>query len=135
MSISRKSQFGDLERAILEILWGPGQDPRHVDEWLSVREVQAALALERAIAYTTVMTVMDRLAGKGMVERRKISRAYHYRASHSRHEMTVELMNSVLGDFSQDARELTLLSFVRGATDADREAIRAALAQLDDEVS
>jgi predicted transcriptional regulator len=131
MPVLRKAQFGELERAILEVLWGPSQQPRDLNESLSVRAVQAELAPTREVAYTTVMTVLDRLVGKRMVEREKVGRAYHYRAAHSRHEMTVDLMNSVLGEFSQDARELTLLAFVRGATNSDRDALRAALNELD----
>lgn len=132
MPVLRKAQFGELERAILEVLWGSAQQPREAHEALSVREVQAELATTREIAYTTVMTVLDRLVGKSLVEREKISRAFHYRAVHSRHEMTVDLMNSVLGEFSQDSRELTLLAFVRVATTSDRDALRAALDELDD---
>ncbi|HEV8524230.1 MAG TPA: BlaI/MecI/CopY family transcriptional regulator, partial [Terriglobales bacterium] len=44
----------------------------------SVAEVRAALA--RPLAYTTVMTVLDRMSGKGLVERRKNGRAYLYSA-------------------------------------------------------
>ncbi|HNA99339.1 MAG TPA: BlaI/MecI/CopY family transcriptional regulator [Marmoricola sp.] len=134
MSISRRAQFGDLERAILEVLWGESQDPRDPNEWLSVRDIHTELSQARAVAYTTVMTVLDRLAAKQIVERCKMGRAFHYRCVHSRHEMTVELMHSVLGEFSADARDLTLLAFVRGASTTDREAIRAALEQMDGEV-
>ena len=35
--------------------------------------------MRRPRAYTTIMTIMDRLARKGVVERRKVSRAYVYR--------------------------------------------------------
>lgn len=42
----------------------------------SVSQVRAAL--ERPLAYTTVMTVLERLAAKGAVERRKQGRAFVY---------------------------------------------------------
>lgn len=47
----------------------------------TVREVQVAIATYRPRAYTTIMTILDRLAHKGVVTRRKIGRAYLYRAS------------------------------------------------------
>lgn len=48
---------------------------------MSVRDVQAALAKDRELAYTTVMTVMDRLAKKGQLTRELDGRAWQYRPS------------------------------------------------------
>ncbi len=45
----------------------------------TVREVREAMAGRRPRAYTTVMTILDRLAQKGIVSRRKAGRAYVYR--------------------------------------------------------
>ena len=55
----------------MRALWALGQ--------ATVHEVRASLLPERALAYTTVMTVMDHLRGKGMVEREKRGRPYLYR--------------------------------------------------------
>jgi BlaI family transcriptional regulator, penicillinase repressor len=46
----------------------------------TVRDIRDRLAERRPRAYTTIMTIMDRLARKGVVERRKSGRAYVYRA-------------------------------------------------------
>jgi len=59
-----------LELHCLRTLWDLGEG--------SVRQVQQALAPERRLAYTTVMTIMDRLARKGAVERRKAGRSFGY---------------------------------------------------------
>ncbi len=66
--------LGDLERAIMAVVW------QH-DE-VSVRQVHEALE-DRDLAYTTVMTIMSRLAEKGILERRKEGRAFIYRPAHS----------------------------------------------------
>lgn len=66
-----RAALGRLERAVMEIVW-QGRE-------LSVREVQAQLA--RPMAYTTVMTTLDRLFKKGFVERRREGRAYVYTAA------------------------------------------------------
>ena len=58
------------------------------ERWFTVREVHEALAADRDIAYTTVMTVMDRLAKKSLVAQQRDGRAYRYRAAASRGEMT-----------------------------------------------
>jgi predicted transcriptional regulator len=47
----------------------------------TVRDVQQSLSGYRPRAYTTIMTILDRLAHKGIVARRKIGRAYLYSAN------------------------------------------------------
>jgi predicted transcriptional regulator len=61
-----------LELECMNTLWPMGQ--------ATVREIRDRLTARRARAYTTIMTIMDRLARKGVVERRKAGRAYLYRA-------------------------------------------------------
>jgi predicted transcriptional regulator len=64
--------LGELEARVLEILW-------EAAEPLSVRDVGAQLKRRPALAYTTVMTVLDRLHDKGFVSRAKEGRAFLYR--------------------------------------------------------
>lgn len=64
--------LGELEQAVMQILWAS-------PEAMSVREVHARLAPDRDLAYTTVMTVLDRLTKKGIVRRNLDGRAWHYR--------------------------------------------------------
>jgi predicted transcriptional regulator len=71
------SVFGDLERRVLEALW---ERP----EPASVRELCVAFP---SLAYTTLMTTLDRLYRKGVLERFKAGRAYAYRPRHSREEL------------------------------------------------
>ncbi len=61
-------RLGHLEITILEVLWGRGES--------NVREV--AESLDRPLAYTTVMTTLDRLFKKGLLDRRKSERAFFY---------------------------------------------------------
>ena len=60
----------------MEILWASGQ--------VSVHDVMAKL--ERPLAYTTVMTTLDRLYKKELLDRRKADRAFFYTARVSRSE-------------------------------------------------
>ncbi|CAM3243861.1 BlaI/MecI/CopY family transcriptional regulator [Nocardioides dubius] len=125
MLTSRK-KIGDLERAVMDVLW----DAKDGD-LLTVREVHALLADERDIAYTTVMTVMDRLARKGMVEQLREGRAYTYRARASRGEMTAELMRGTLDEFAEHDRRTALAAFVGDASAEDLATLRQALAELE----
>jgi predicted transcriptional regulator len=71
----RKSilDLAPLELDCMNALWPLGE--------ATVRDVHEAVAEYRPRAYTTIMTILDRLARKGVVTRRKIGRAYLYRAN------------------------------------------------------
>lgn len=123
--MARGSKLGDLERAVMEALWDAGKD------WLTVREVHATVAGARDVAYTTVMTVLDRMTRKKLVEQQREGRAYRYRPMLSRGAMTAELMREALGEFAAADRKAALVAFVGEATAADRRALSEALAELD----
>lgn len=125
--VTSRSRFGDLERAVMEVLWSAEDGAM-----LTVREVHGALTLDRDIAYTTVMTVMDRLAKKSLVEQQRDGRAYRYRVRASRGAMTAELMRDTLSDFGRENRESALVAFVEEADAADIAALKQALADLTD---
>ncbi len=59
-----------LELECLNALWPAGE--------ATVRQIQQQLFASRPRAYTTIMTIMDRLAHKGVVTRRKQGKAYVY---------------------------------------------------------
>jgi predicted transcriptional regulator len=110
--------LGELERAIMAIAWA-------ADGPVTGRVVVDELALERPVAYTTVLTVMDRLVRKGMLTRQRSGRAYTYQAATSRAAYTADLMASVLG--SSDDRPAVLLHFVEQIPPDQAAALQAAL--------
>lgn len=66
---------------------------------LNVREIQACLP--RAVAYTTVMTTLDRLYKKGFIERERRGRAFFYRAKHTRQQVEGAVAAGLLTGFLQ----------------------------------
>jgi predicted transcriptional regulator len=68
-----------LELECLKALWRLGEG--------SVKDVRQILTENRNLAYTTVMTVLDRLARRGRVERRKVGRAFVYIPTVEREEL------------------------------------------------
>lgn len=58
-----RAEHGDLQRAILSIIWRRGS--------CTVREIHDELSSDRTIAYTTVLTVMTRLSERGTLKREK----------------------------------------------------------------
>ncbi|WP_344266098.1 BlaI/MecI/CopY family transcriptional regulator [Streptomyces sodiiphilus] len=108
------ARLGDLERAILDCLWQAG-GPQ------TVREVHQALLAERGLAYTTVMTTLQRLARKGFVEQDAQSRAHRFSAVTTREELFAELMSDALGVAGDD--HTALLRFVDRITPEARAVI------------
>lgn len=111
------ARLGELERAVMEVLWAR-------DEPVSVRAVHAALD-DRGLAYTTVMTVLTRLAGKGVVERRRDGRAWLYEPAAGREAYVAELMLEAL-ELSGD-RGSALVHFAKSVTSDEADALRQAL--------
>jgi predicted transcriptional regulator len=85
-----ENRLGTLEREVMRVAWSQQE--------ISVRE--ACERLGSSVAYTTVMTTMDRLFKKGLLARRKSGRAFIYHAVATRHELegaiTTELMEDLL---------------------------------------
>ncbi|MEE6259590.1 BlaI/MecI/CopY family transcriptional regulator [Plantactinospora sonchi] len=113
------TRLGDLERAVMDVLWD-----RSTDGGVTVREVADVLR-DRELAYTTVMTVLDRLAGKGMVEREREGRAWRYRPAASREAHIARLMLDAL-DLA-GSRDAALVRFARSVSGTEAEILRAAL--------
>ncbi|MBR7744217.1 BlaI/MecI/CopY family transcriptional regulator [Phycicoccus sp. BSK3Z-2] len=119
-------RLGDLERVVMEQLW------EHAGaEGTTVREVHEALAGGRDIAYTTVMTVLDRLAKKDLVSRERDGRAWRYRAAASREALTARTMRMTLDDMDVTDRRAALLHFLDGASTAEIDDLKAALAEVE----
>lgn len=95
--------FGQLESAVMHVLWGLGRPA-------VVREVLQELERDRSLAYTTVMTVMDNLFQKGILERELDGRAYRYRPVRTREQHTADLMDEALSGSGDSAA--TLMHFV-----------------------
>src|SRR5690242_1481555 len=80
-----------LELDCMKTLWPMGEG--------TVREIRERLAERRPRAYTTIMTIMDRLARKGIVERRKAGRAYVYRANLTAEDARTQALSQVVENF------------------------------------
>lgn len=89
--------LGDLEHAVMDVLWARTAPT-------PVRDVHEQLARGREIAYTTVMTVLDRLAKKGVVDRQLDGRAWLYRPARSRLDLYVATVAEALEGLTDEER-------------------------------
>ncbi|HXM46032.1 MAG TPA: BlaI/MecI/CopY family transcriptional regulator [Bryobacteraceae bacterium] len=94
-----------LELLCLNALWSLGQG--------RVKDVRQWVAPSRPLAYTTVMTVLDRLARRGIVTRRKAGRAFVYAPAVSRDAMRRRALKEFLDSYFESS-ERQLLQFLQG---------------------
>jgi predicted transcriptional regulator len=104
------ARLGHLESEVMEIVW-------HGNEF-AVRDVQGLLA--RSVAYTTVMTTLDRLFKKGYVQRRRAGRAFLYSAALPKRELEVSVTSGLLKDLLSGCEATPVLSNLVDAV-ADRD--------------
>jgi predicted transcriptional regulator len=104
--------LGPLEMRVMAVLWSAGQS--------SVRDVVEKL--ERKLAYTTVMTTLDRLFKKGLLDRQKSERAFLYLPRLSSQEWERRRAGDLVAGFlagPQPSRELLLSSLVEAVGQHD----------------
>ena len=111
-------RFGELEAVVMDRLWDRGRPAL-------VREIVDDLRGDRALAYTTVMTVMENLYRKGWLRRERDGRAWRYEPAGSRSGYTAALMNDALGTSTD--RRTALAHFVLQMSPHDAEMLREAL--------
>jgi predicted transcriptional regulator len=86
-----------LELECMSALWPLGEG--------TVRDIHEHLSRVRPRAYTTIMTIMDRLAQKGIVTRRKMGRAYRYRPNLSVEEARLSAVKKIVTGFFEGSPE------------------------------
>lgn len=85
--------LGRLERRVMDVAW-------RSEKALTVHDVQERL--DRVVAYTTVMTTLDRLYKKGLLSREQAGRAYSYSARIPRHRLAMQLVSNLVEDIGEE---------------------------------
>jgi predicted transcriptional regulator len=97
-----------LELLCLKALWSMNEG--------NVKDVQRIVNTTRPLAYTTIMTVLERLLKKGKLSRRKVGRAFLYSPTADREEMRRVAVRELLDTFF-DGSEDDLLRFLGRTTE------------------
>ena len=127
-------RLGELERAVMETLWDLTSDwdadqsrdtGGAVARTATARQVADRLGADRQLAYTTVLTVLERLERKGLVRRLRERRAHRYAPIATREAFAAELMLAALGNASD--RDAALVRFVDAVSPEEAEVLRRAL--------
>ena len=113
--VDLEAVFGPLEARVLDALWS-------LDRPVTVRDLQPRFT---PIAYTTLMTTLDRLYRKGVLDRERAGRAFAYRHRWSRGEFVARVAGEKLGALiAPDPALQPLVSFfVDAVTRRDAEVL------------
>lgn len=122
MSDARLPLLGDLEHAIMDVVWSRSE--------LSVREVLEALRLDRRPAYTTVMTVMNRLVQKGMLKRKSDGQSFHYSPATTKAAYLERTSRQVVSRFIKAFGDVAIAQFIDVLDDVDPKKLAALRRQL-----
>jgi len=128
--MSKTPQLGNLQLAILRVLWAHGE--------ATAGDVHAALQPERGLAPTTIATMLKKMEARGLVAHREDGRRFIYRSAVSEENVTrdmvadltdrlfggrvTELVNHLIAEHDIDRAELAELN--RLIAQAERQSKR-----------
>jgi len=115
-----------LELLCLNALWTLGEG--------NVKDVLQIVIRTRPLAYTTIMTVLDRLVRKGKVSRHKVGRAFVYTPEASRDQMRRAALREFLDAFF-DGSERELIAYLAPPADPENRPRASAVAAGSEEPS
>ncbi|KKQ67335.1 MAG: hypothetical protein US86_C0001G0262 [Candidatus Daviesbacteria bacterium GW2011_GWA2_38_24] len=102
--------LGELELEIMEIIWQSKGS-------LSVRQVIDLIRQKRPLAYTTVMTIMNRLVDKKLLKRRSYGKVFVYQAAVSKDNFLAKVSKQIIKNFVSSFGETAIAHF---AEEVDR---------------
>ncbi len=108
--------LGNLESEIMDVIWS-------MESEVNVRDVYEELASRRSIAYTTVMTIMVRLAEKNILSKRKDGNTMYFTPAFTRDEFTNNVVGDVLDSLMEDFAEATMAHFLARVNKKDKKTI------------
>lgn len=114
------------ELSIMKVVWRLGA--------VTVRDVYEALRTKRAIAYTTVMTMMNILEEKGYLKKQRVERAFQYRPTRSRQQVVSGMVREFVHRVFDGAAQPLMLHLVKHErlTDEERGELRRLIGDSDD---
>ena len=109
--------LGELEAEIMEVIWKLKS--------ASVRQVLDRLSQKRKIAYTTVMTVMSRLVGKGVLKRQfDENNAYIYSPTKDKENFLADASKQAINRLIREFGEVAVAQFIDAVESSDSKKFR-----------
>ncbi|MDD5434415.1 MAG: BlaI/MecI/CopY family transcriptional regulator [Nitrospira sp.] len=96
--------LGDIEKVVMDVIWNKNE--------ATGREIFEEVGRDKQLAFTTVLTVMDRLLKKGLIKRVKHDRLFVYTATMSRDDFVRQVSHEVLEGIFEISSGSAASSFV-----------------------
>lgn len=109
--------LGELEREIMEVIWRK--------KTATVRDVYEDVRKRRKIAYTTVMTIMDRLFAKEIVKRKKEGKTYRYSARQSKESFFEKTSQQIISGLLKNFGEVAIAQFANTLDRVDPKRLKS----------
>jgi len=107
--------LGVLEKDIMEVLWNRGES--------SVKKILDAFSSDRDISYSTVITVTNRMAKKGLLKKRKVGKAFFYRPVYNREQFFDVVSKKMIEGVSDFSFQSAMVHFVDYMAQVDPDKI------------
>lgn len=98
--------LGELESEVMEIIWQSSGS-------IAVRTVTQSLQKRRQIAYTTVMTIMNRLMDKGLLNRQQDGRVYLYSSAVSKDKFLSRVSHQIVKNLVASFGDIAIANFTK----------------------
>ncbi|MGE6719850.1 BlaI/MecI/CopY family transcriptional regulator [Peribacillus frigoritolerans] len=96
--------LGPLELEVMKILWSKKE--------ATVQGVLAELNKQNDYAYTTIMTILNRLDKKGILTRNKVGKGYLYKARYNQGELVQQTTSKKVEQLLGNYGDIALAQFV-----------------------
>jgi predicted transcriptional regulator len=107
--------LGTLEKEIIEVLWERGES--------SIKDILDFFPEKRNATYSTVITVTNRMVRKGLLKKRKIGKAYVYKASCTKEQFYELVSKKVVAGVSEFSLQSAMVHFVDYMAQTDPDTI------------
>lgn len=104
------SNLGPLEQQVVSVVWNTTNQPATVSSVVASLQQQ-----NKTLAYTTVMTILNRLVEKGYLVRVKHGRSYSYQAHQQSQSFLKQLIRSTIASFARTFGEEAIIAFAQEA--------------------
>lgn len=108
--------LGNLESKIMELLWTKGE--------ATVREVCENLAKKKLISFNTVMTVMNRLTSKQLLQKQHRDSVYWYQPRMSKEKFCQKISENIFRELLHDPQFFGLAGFLSAIDSLDAETLK-----------
>ncbi|WP_040952746.1 BlaI/MecI/CopY family transcriptional regulator [Gorillibacterium massiliense] len=116
--------FGPLEAKVMEVIWSEAQP-------VTIKEVNAKINEEKTMSFNTIMTVMNRLVDKGILQKKLSEKSYKYSAVATKEQFLEEQSKELSYDLVKEFGSLAVTHLVDAMEQVDPELLKQLERQIE----